>query len=837
MVADHPIINAADYLEVLDTEAPVGSPAQRTLLVRCFKRVLALGSHNVQIESGPHSPPVKVVWAMAATAATTVAVVAVEPITAAEEAYFQSLTAAENVLVVRTDSSGDFSNYNLRVVSSSTDLSPPADFDLQLSEVVFSFKVECPSDFDCEQVTECPTEPLTEPQIDYLSKDYASFRQLMLDRLSVTAPNWQERNPADLGIALVELLAYAGDQLSYYQDAVATEAYLGTARKRVSIRRHARLLDYYMHDGCNSRVWVAVEVDASIDPTINGKTLPGPSTVAGAERPGTLLLTRTDSEKALLDEQEVNKALMGGAQSFESLTDVVLREAHNEITFYTWGDDRCCLPRGATHATLNDQNGLLNLRVGDVLIFEEVRGASSGLEPDADPAHRHAVRLTRIEKLVDPLPTPAQAVANITWDPGDALPFPLCLWQVGQQPVSVVRGNVLLADYGRTIAEVLEEVPAGHPYRPQLSGGPLTHRGRVRRSKGGRSELVWVDREAPASHALSWNKRDTQPAIELSELGNPEAKWIPQRDLLSTDRFSREFVVEVEDDERAYLRFGGDGKPGRRPGSGVALQAIYRVGNGTPGNVGAEAIAHLAIEPGVDLTGVVGVRNPLPALAGAAPEPIEQVRLYAPQAFRTQERAVTADDYAAVAERHSEVQKAAATLRWTGSWHTMFVTVDRRGGQPVDTNFETEMRAHLARFRMAGHDLEVDGPRFVPLEISLVVCVEARYFRRDVQEALLETFSNADLPDGRRAIFHPDHFTFGQPVYLSGLLASAMDVPGVSWINLDDRRTRFGRRGQTSRGALDEGLIAIERLEIARLDNDVNAPEKGKIEFYMLGGL
>ena len=36
----------------------------------------------------------------------------------------------------------------------------------------------------------------------------------------------------DLGITLVELLAYVGDHLSYYQDAVATEAYLDTARQR-----------------------------------------------------------------------------------------------------------------------------------------------------------------------------------------------------------------------------------------------------------------------------------------------------------------------------------------------------------------------------------------------------------------------------------------------------------------------------------------------------------------------------------------------------------------------------------------------------------------------------
>ena len=56
--------------------------------------------------------------------------------------------------------------------------------------------------------------------------------------------NWRRASAADYGIALVELLAYVGDQLSYQQDAIATEAYLGTARRRISLRRHALLVDY-----------------------------------------------------------------------------------------------------------------------------------------------------------------------------------------------------------------------------------------------------------------------------------------------------------------------------------------------------------------------------------------------------------------------------------------------------------------------------------------------------------------------------------------------------------------------------------------------------------------
>ncbi len=75
------------------------------------------------------------------------------------------------------------------------------------------------------------------PVIDYTARDYDTIRKLLLDRLALTTPDWAERNPADLGTTLVELLAYTGDQISYQQDAVATEAYLDTARRRVSVRR------------------------------------------------------------------------------------------------------------------------------------------------------------------------------------------------------------------------------------------------------------------------------------------------------------------------------------------------------------------------------------------------------------------------------------------------------------------------------------------------------------------------------------------------------------------------------------------------------------------------
>ena len=127
----------------------------------------------------------------------------------------------------------------------------------------------------------------------------------------------------------------------------------------------------------------------------------------------------------------------------------------------------------------------------------------------------------------------------------------------------------------------------------------------------------------------------------------------------------------------------------------------------------------------------------------------------------------------------------------------------------------------------------------MPLDIVLTVCLRPGYHRSTVKQALLETFGTVDLPDGRRGFFHPDNFTFGQPVYLSQVVAAAMQVPGVHWVDADDtppRPNRFQRWGRLPRGERAAGRIELGRLEIARLDNDPNQPENGRLDFIMRGG-
>jgi hypothetical protein len=84
----------------------------------------------------------------------------------------------------------------------------------------------------------------TPVNIDYTSRDYLGLRQSLLDYAERNFPEWTDRSEGDFGVALVELMAYMGDIISYYQDRTSSEAYIGSAVQRKSVLDIAQLLAY-----------------------------------------------------------------------------------------------------------------------------------------------------------------------------------------------------------------------------------------------------------------------------------------------------------------------------------------------------------------------------------------------------------------------------------------------------------------------------------------------------------------------------------------------------------------------------------------------------------------
>jgi len=753
-----------------------------------------------------------------------------------------TLSPGGDHVVVEVDEGGDFSTYTLVIEGNALD---PA-----YSRCDFSFKAGCPSRFDCRPRLVCAPEQLCEIPVDYMVKDFASFRQGLLDLIPTVAPEWQERHDADLGMALVDLLAYAGDQLSYYQDAVANEAFLETARQRVSVRRHARLIDYGMHEGASARTFVHFRVDP---------TIPVPVPVPSGARVLTRILSPVDDQAPphppLLPQLQAGAALEAAEAVFETMEPVTAYRELNEIEIHAWLNRECCVPRGATSVDLVDDLTAY-LKAGDYLLFEEVRGPVAGLEADADPEHRQVVRLEKVEGPVeDPLPlTPGgatpQSLTRVTWGVEDALTFPPCLSakltsgaREGQfqSRISVARGNLALADHGRTIDEVRVSpgVTRGerHPGPERLKHPSLHRSHRIRLRNRPLSYRIPINgaggSPAPVQTLMATDPQAAEPQVVRTVVETQAGdahEWTVVPNLLASQSFDRHLMAEAENDGTPLLRFG-DNEYGMAPPIDSTIYVTYRVGAGASGNVGREALAHL-IDDGT-LGAIEAVRNPLPAWGGVGPEPLERVKRLAPPAFHADPiRAVTEADYAAASEKHPEVAKAVATFRWTGSWYMVFITVDRRGGTRVDSTFEDELRDFIQRSRLVGYDLEIDGPIFVPLEIEIDVCVHPGHFQGHVEEALVKALSSRTYPDGSNGFFHPDNFTFGQPVYVSRLYAAIEAVEGV-----DSAEVRvFKRFYQVAIDEIEEGRIPIERLEVACLDNDPSFPENGVLRLNMRGG-
>ena len=782
-------------------------------------------------------------------------------------------------LRVTLDKEGDFSTYCLCLVEvedgRQTDR-PLQGFDPRYSCAEFSFRTACPSSLDCGEKNLCSPETHPAPEINYLAKDYASFRQLIFDRMALLMPEWKERHVPDIGIALVELLAYVGDHLSYFQDAVATEAYLDTARQRISVRRHARLVDYQMSEGCNARAFVHVRAGSG-----NSEPL----------KPGDIyFITRCeelmDFDGGVINEDELQRLSDCRYEAFEPLVadpekEIRFYEAHNEIHFYNWGDEECCLPRGATRATLKDgdppqspgeapsqsyeqrkqarrpkqdsgdQARPLRLNKGDILIFQEALGPKTGAPDDADLTRRHAVRLTAVEPNVDPLN--GQPVLEIEWAAEDALPFPLCVSAKLTAPecdlkenVSVALGNVIMVDHGRSDKDDLGKVETGDSIGECVCDGAVKMIDLPAKFKPF-LESPWltfgqpVNFESPASLLLEQDPRLASPRIKLigepARLNEPfdetqeQWHWLPQRDLLGSNAADQHFVVEIDNDGRAHLRFG-DGELGRQPSAGMTFTARFRAGNGKTGNVGAEAISLLVTRfksSGLNLK----PRNPMPARGGVDAEPISEVKLFAPGSFRkTLARAITAGDYGALAQKNPKAQRAAGRMRWTGSWYEACVAVDPFGAEEADKGLIGEIKGFLHRYRRMGHDLVVKRAAYVPLDIELAICVKPNFLRGHVEEALRNVFSNRVLPGGKRGYFHPDNLTFGEGIYLSKLVAGAQAVEGVESVEVKKLERLFvGPNGEIA-----SGILPLEANEIARLDNDPNFPEHGRLKLKLRGG-
>jgi Baseplate J-like protein len=743
------------------------------------------------------------------------------------------------LLTLTVNGAGDFSNYTLTLTTNTpSPIGPTGTFvplstlDPMYCSATFSFKVLCPSDFDCAPKSDCckPTEsPL--PAIDYLAKDFQSFKLALTDFSSQRYPSWQERSEADFGVMFMEALCAVADELSYLQDRTATESSLLNATQRRSLVSMARLVDY------------------EPAPTLSASTMVQCNVVANTV-PAGALITATTPDGSIIP-FEIGNGL-------NDTTSYLVSPLWNDgIQPYWFDDSQQCLPCGSTSMWIlghgyGFENQIASGRFS-LLIQTDLPGESI----------REVVTLTGSTELTDPIflmngqPTP---VTYITWSAADALKRDHDLTQKRTH----IAGNLLNATQGQRFTEsfAIGTAPQGSIGMPIAVAryGPngtdsqpnWILRYPLSRSNGSQGRLTWLPSSGGGGSAVDPDVAVPLPELIVSQILPEPASFSFATSLLNaaatepaytvdpaawrvvaTDEAGTPTQWEYDGDQSDTIRFG-DGTFGAEPVEGDVFTVQYRIGLGAGGNVAPGAIQH--VDPSASAW-LSSVRNPFAVTKGADAETAQHIRRVAPQAFRaTQFRAVTASDYEAAAESLPWVLKAGTSFRWTGSWLTVFTTVDpsasgTSGASATEANQEDLINL-LNRRRLTGYESYAPPPTLVSIDLVITVCVQTGWLSSDVEAGVLSRLADAIQPDGTPGFFYADSFTFGTPLYRSNLEAAIQSVKGVKGaLDIEYRQRGASAVFQTLPAELQFGTD-----EILRVANDPNYPERGTIRVIAEGG-
>lgn len=717
-------------------------------------------------------------------------------------AYDVIFPADDLLIQIGFPARGNYSPYTIRLLDGGDDVLHPF-----FAQASFSFYIDCPAG-DCRP-PRFEAEPIARkrPAVDLKTKDYKGFIQVLENWIKVSNPAWADVSPASFERMLMELLCHHADYLSYYQDRVANEAFVETARNRYSLRQHGLLLGYPLNEGQAATTTLAFDVT-------NPGVIPKEVGVALRGLPGETPLTYVTRKSVRLEPAWNAGRIKPAAWS---------------------GAIHASLPPGSTAMLLWGHN--LELSLGQPIAFIQGSGAE-------------VVTLVEVEEIdapgwvEDPTDPPSVANANVTrigWTP--ATTQPLYPWADHGSPV-VIRGNLVPAVYGLPRLAVVGPSLLSTPNAVPIA---LSRRNSiVVPQQIGDGEPVYVLRslQVPEGPVVFEEDETGQRVPALQVLIDGEL-WSREPHLWESNSYDRHFVAETDNQGYLWLRFG-DGLHGREIrvtrsspvdfGVTVDIEIHYRIGVATSGNCARETLNRILPQVGttaalaIDNLGVTYVTNIVPGQGGLLPESLEAARFAIPASLRHSplERAVTLADYARAAMDVPGVARAAA-VNLGGIFNTVLVLVDPQGQAELSPQLRDQVWERVDRLRMAGREHRVLPPTYVALEVQLLLCAQSDTSRHTVREQVM-----AALRPGTAAqpgFFHPDRLSFGEDLELGDLLAFVQQIPGVKSVKaLVFRRLK---ERNTDHRVLD--LIELAPTEVVRLDGDENQPENGVLKVFVVG--
>ena len=242
------------------------------------------------------------------------------------------------------------------------------------------------------------------------------------------------------------------------------------------------------------------------------------------------------------------------------------------------------------------------------------------------------------------------------------------------------------------------------------------------------------------------------------------------------------------------------------------------IGGGTLGNVDKGSITQ--VKSGVKPSSIK-VINPQAASGGAERETIENAKRQAPRVFRSLQRAVTEEDYVALAESFPGVARATAVAP---SWNHVDIYVIAAGNLQLTDDLRARLLRYFEDKRMVTTLVDIRQPVFVTININVQeLGIESTFYVDDVTQRV-----NASIS----ALFEIERLDFGQAFYLSKVYEAIENVSGVAFV----RGVTFqGIRSEPAEDVVDPAAAATGLIQLLPRE----FPEQGSLTFLRspTGGL
>jgi uncharacterized phage protein gp47/JayE len=278
-------------------------------------------------------------------------------------------------------------------------------------------------------------------------------------------------------------------------------------------------------------------------------------------------------------------------------------------------------------------------------------------------------------------------------------------------------------------------------------------------------------RQSPLTYVQAVNPSGYASTLKVQVNG---VTWTAVPSLYNQPPTANVYTTVNQPGGSTIVMFGGDGAEGAPLPSGQNnVQASYRIGSGTAGNVAASALVTLVDRP----LGVSGVTNPLPATGGQDPQTIAGIKANAPQTVLTLGRAVSITDYQNFASSFAGIAKAYAIWIPYGPARGIFMTVAGTGGATLPPGNPT-LAYLVAALQQYGNPLiPISAQSYVEtlFNFSAALHYDPNYDQPTVQAAVMATLAST---------FGFAVRTFGQSVSVDQIAAVIQAVPGVTAVNV-----------------------------------------------------